>query len=104
MRIVTWTIRLLVFVLLLAFGAKNVEPVTVRFYFDLAVQTPLILALFAAFALGALFGVLSLLGRVLRQRRQIAVLRKRTPSAEAAPPAVPPAAVPPVFPPTLPPL
>ena len=104
MRIVTWTIRLLVFVLLLAFGAKNVEPVTVRFYFDLAVQTPLILALFSAFALGAVFGVLSLLGRVLRQRRQIAVLRKRTTSVEAVPPAVPPAAVPRVFPPTLPPL
>ena len=104
MRIVTWTIRLLVFVLLLAFGAKNVEPVTVRFYFDLAVHTPLILALFAAFALGALFGVLSLLGRVLRQRREISVLRKRATLAEAAPPAAPPAAVPPSFPPALPPL
>jgi uncharacterized integral membrane protein len=90
MRIVTWTIRLLVFVLLVAFGAKNVEPVTLRFYFGIEVATPLILALFGAFALGALFGVVSLLGRVLRQRREISLLRKRAAPAEAAPPIMPP--------------
>jgi putative membrane protein len=90
MRIVTWTIRLVVFVLLIAFGAKNVEPVTLRFYFDLAVQTPLIVALFAAFALGALFGVLSVLGKVVRQRREISVLRKKSTAVEPAPPPVPP--------------
>jgi lipopolysaccharide assembly protein A len=100
MRIVTWTIRLVVFVLLLAFGAKNVEPVTLHFYFDLAWQTPLILALFGAFALGAFFGVLSLLGRVVRQRREISALKKRSPPAEAAPPA----SLPPSFPPAVPPL
>jgi uncharacterized integral membrane protein len=90
MRIVTWTIRFLVFVLLVAFGAKNVEPVTLRFYFELALQTPLILALFCAFALGALFGVVSLLGRLLRQRREISALKRRTASVETVPPAVPP--------------
>ena len=90
MRIVTWTIRLIVFVLLAAFGAKNVEPVTVRFYFDLALQTPLILALFGAFALGALFGVLALLGTVFRQRRELSRLRNRPPPAEPLPPAMPP--------------
>jgi putative membrane protein len=91
MRIVTWTIRLLVFLLLVAFGAKNVEPVTLRFYFDLALQTPLILALFGFFAVGALFGVLSLLGTVLRQRRQLQMLRRQVQSPpEAAPPPVPP--------------
>jgi lipopolysaccharide assembly protein A len=99
MRLVTWAIRLLVFVLLLAFGAKNVEPVTLRFYFDLAVQTPLIVALFGAFALGALFGVLALLGRVLRQRREISVLRRK-----AAAPAPQPAEAAPSLPPALPPL
>jgi putative membrane protein len=95
MRIVTWTIRLVVFVLLVAFGAKNVEPVTLRFYFDLALQMPLIVALFGAFALGALFGVLSLLGKVLRQRLEISVLKKRSAPAEP----VPPEPVPPMAPP-----
>ena len=91
MRIVTWTIRVLVFLLLVAFAAKNVEPVTLRFFFDLTLQTPLVLALFGFFALGALFGILALLGTVLRQRREIAVLR-RPPSAarDEVPPAFPP--------------
>jgi uncharacterized integral membrane protein len=86
MRIVTWTIRLLVFVLLVAFGAKNADPVTLRFYFDLSIHTPLILALFTAFAAGAFFGVLALLGRVLRQRREIASLKRKAAPSEPAPP------------------
>src|SRR3954467_15845570 len=89
-RTVTWTIRLLVFARLVAFGAKNADPGTLRFYFDLSIQTPLILALFAAFRTGAFFGVLSLLGRVLRQRREISFLRRKGASAESAPPAMPP--------------
>jgi hypothetical protein len=38
MRIVTWTIRLVVFVLLVAFAAKNVEPVALRFYFGVELK------------------------------------------------------------------
>jgi lipopolysaccharide assembly protein A len=82
MRIVTWTIRLLVFVLLIAFGAKNVEPVTLKFYFDLSLQAPLILLLFGFFAAGALFGVLALLSALFRQRREISRLRQRASEAE----------------------
>jgi uncharacterized integral membrane protein len=93
MRIVTWTIRVLVFLLLVALAAKNVEPVTLRFYFDLALQTPLVLALFGAFALGALFGIFALVGTVLRQRREISLLKKsvqppRPPAAPLIPPAI----------------
>ena len=89
MRVVTWTIRLVVFILLVAFAAKNVEPVTLRFYFDLALQAPLVLVLFGFFAGGVLFGVLALLTTVLRQRREIAVLKRQNP-ADAAPPPMPP--------------
>ena len=85
MRIVTWTIRVLVFLLLVAFAAKNVEPVTLRFFFDLALQTPLVLALFAFFALGALFGILALVGTLLRQRREISLLKKSMVPPPAAP-------------------
>ena len=89
MRIVTWAIRFIVFVLLIAFAAKNVEPVTLRFYFDLAVQAPLVVLLLAFFAAGAFFGVLALLGTLLRQRRELALLRKRLPPDEPVqPPAV----------------
>ena len=87
MRFLTWAVRLVVFVLLVAFAAKNVEPVTLRFYFDLALQAPLVLVLFGFFLLGALFGVAALLGTVLRQRREISEL-KRPP--ESTPPMPPP--------------
>jgi len=88
-RIVTWAIRFIVFVLLIAFAAKNVEPVTLRFYFDLALQAPLVVLLLAFFAVGAFFGVLALLGTLLRQRRELALLRKRLPPDEPVqPPAV----------------
>ena len=88
MRFFTWAIRLTVFFLLVAFAARNVEPVTLRFYFDLAVQTPLVLALFGFFAAGALFGILALLGTVLRQRREIGVLKKRNMPDIAIPPPI----------------
>jgi lipopolysaccharide assembly protein A len=86
-RILTWAIRLAVFVLLVAFAAKNVDPVVLRFYFGLSLQVPLVLALFGFFALGALFGILALLMTVLRQRREISFLKK---PEQPAPPALPP--------------
>jgi lipopolysaccharide assembly protein A len=88
MRIVTWTLRLALFLLLAAFAAKNIEPVALRFYFDLALTAPLIVLLLAFFAGGALFGVLALLGTLLRQRREISQLRRAAPAG--LPPAPPP--------------
>jgi putative membrane protein len=88
MRIVTWTIRVVVFLLLAAFAAKNVEPVTLRFFFDLGLQAPLVVLLFAAFAAGALLGLLALAGALLRQRREIALLKKPALPPDAPPPAL----------------
>jgi putative membrane protein len=84
-RILTWTIRIVLFLLLVAAAAKNVEPVKLRFFFDIELETPLVLLLLAAFALGAFFGVLALLSTVLRQRREISILKK---PAQPAPPPV----------------
>ena len=86
MRIVTWTIRLVVFLLLAAFAAKNVEPVALRFYFDLALTAPLIVILLGFFAAGALFGVLALVGTLLRQRREISNLKNPKVAAPVPPP------------------
>jgi uncharacterized integral membrane protein len=83
-------IRGAVFLLLLAFAAKNVESVPLRFFFNLEVQSPLVLALLGAFALGALFGVLSLLGTVVRLRREISSLRKGAAPDMPVPPTFPP--------------
>jgi putative membrane protein len=90
MRIVTWTIRLVLFLLLIALAAKNIEPVTLNFYFGLSRQAPLIVILFGAFAIGALFGMLALLTTVLRQRREISILKKPPKMPVDVPPGVPP--------------
>ena len=46
-------------------------------------EAPLVAVLFAFFAAGALFGILALLGTVLRQRREISLLKKKTPVEQA---------------------
>ncbi len=84
MRFVNWTLRLVVFLALVAFAAKNTEPVTLRFYFDLAWQAPLVVLLLAFFTAGALLGLLATVGTLLRQRRELARLRRGAHKAAAA--------------------
>jgi|SRR5579859_6483322 len=98
MRIMTWTVRLLIFLFLLAFAAKNVAPVVLNFYFDLSWQAPLVVVLFAFFAAGALFGMIAMLSTLLRQRRELLRLRRESrgharaeQAARAAEPVRPPA-------------
>ena len=76
---------MVVFVLLVAFAAKNADNVTLRFYFDLTLQAPLVLVLFGFFAAGALFGMLALIGTLLRQRREVARLKKQQDSPPEPP-------------------
>jgi lipopolysaccharide assembly protein A len=76
MRLVTWTIRLALFLLLLVFAVWNTEPVTLRFWFGQAWQAPLVFVLLAFFVAGALFGIAAVLGTTLRQRREIGRLRR----------------------------
>ncbi len=76
MRILTWAIRLALFILLLAFAAKNTDPVTLRFFFDSAWQAPLVTLLLAFFAAGALLGLTAAAAMLLRQRRELQRLRR----------------------------
>lgn len=89
MRIVTWTIRLVLLLFLVVLAAKNVDSVTLHFYFDRAWQAPLIVLLFGAFAAGALFGILALVSTLLRQRREISALKKKISPLEPSPPPPP---------------
>jgi uncharacterized integral membrane protein len=92
MRLLTWTVRIVWFIVLLAFAARNTEPATLRFYFDLAWEAPLVLLLLAFFAAGALLGLAAALGALLRQRREIGRLRReaRARSTTRELPAIPP--------------
>jgi uncharacterized integral membrane protein len=49
MKILVWTLRIVIAVLLIWFAAKNADPVTVRGYLDAAVTAPLALILLAFF-------------------------------------------------------
>jgi putative membrane protein len=93
MRVLTWVIRLAIFLFLLAFAARNTDPVTLRFYFDLAWQAPLVALLLAFFAAGALLGVAAAAGMLIRQRREIGRLEREM-NGRAVPPSpeLPPAA------------
>ena len=93
MRFLTWAVRIALFVVLLAFAAKNSDPVTLRFYFNLAWQAPLVALLLAFFAAGALLGLLAMLGTYLAQRREIARLQHDASSRSA--PGAPVASQPP---------
>jgi putative membrane protein len=84
MRFLTWAVRIALFVILLAFAAKNTDPVTLRFYFDLAWQAPLVALLLAFFAAGALLGLIAMLGTYLAQRREIAQLQREQTSRTAS--------------------
>ena len=78
MRTLLWGCRIFIFVFLLAFALKNMEPVSVFFFLDTAWQAPLIIVVLVFFATGAALGVLSLLGTVFGLRREVSRLKRET--------------------------
>ena len=77
MKILTWALRLIIFLLLFLFAAHNTEPIALRFFLGQVWQAPLVIVLLVFFAAGALLGLSSLLGLIFRQRRDIQRLQKQ---------------------------
>ncbi|WON74548.1 LapA family protein [Nitrosospira sp. Is2] len=77
MRYLMWFLRIALFLLLLGFTVKNTETVTLRYYFGYEWQAPLILIVLLSFALGLAIGVMSCLGKIFRQKREIATGRRK---------------------------
>jgi lipopolysaccharide assembly protein A len=61
---------------LLGFAVKNDQPVTLRYFFGYEWQSSLVIVLLIFFAAGSVVGVISMLAKVLRQRREIARLKR----------------------------
>ncbi len=76
MRYLNWLLRAVVFLILLSFALKNDHPVVLRYFFGYEWQASLIVVLLLFFAVGACVGILAILGNVIRQRREIAVLKR----------------------------
>lgn len=95
---VSRVVRILVFLLLLAFAAKNTEPVALHFFLGQTWELPLSLLLFGFFALGAVLAILACVSRFYRDKREIRALRlslglqngPEQKTAEATMPAIPP--------------
>lgn len=91
-------IRLLIFLLLLAFAAKNAEPVALHFFLGQTWQLPLSLLLFAFFSLGAILAILACVTRFYRDKREIRALKlllgdrndNRDKNTDEVMPAIPP--------------
>ncbi len=76
MRYLIWSLRAALFLLLLGFAVKNDQPVVLRYFFGYEWQTSLVVVLLCFFTVGAVIGLLAMLGTMFRQRRELAAIRR----------------------------
>lgn len=89
MRYLSWTFRILLFVLLFGFALKNSDPVTVRFYLGAHWEASLAMVVLVFFAVGVAAGVFACFAYIYRQRREILHLRKELRAKPGPPEAAP---------------
>jgi uncharacterized integral membrane protein len=77
MGVLTWLLRIFLFVILLGLAIKNSGDVVLHFYFDTNWTSPLSIVLLATFGLGVVLGSLALLPRLIRQKRDLARLQRQ---------------------------
>ena len=75
MRLLIWLLRIVVFLLLLAFLSRNSGPVEVRLFLDSSWQLPLAMLMLLFFAVGVLLGASATMATGLRQRREVVKLK-----------------------------
>ena len=83
MRYLLWLLKLALFAFVLTFAVKNTDPVTIRYFLGTEWHAPLIFVLLIVFVVGAVMGVLGALGHIMRQRREIAALKRERAAVEA---------------------
>lgn len=83
MRLLTWLFRAFIFFTLFAFALNNQQAVTVRWFFGLDWQAPLVIVVLLAFAGGCAVGVIAMVPAWWRQRR---AARPLAPPASSAQP------------------
>lgn len=93
MTVLTWAVRLIIFFLLLVFAIRNTQPITLQFILDYVWEAPLVIVLLVFFAGGAILGVLSVVGVIFRQRREITRLMRSASKVQQTPAPQPPALI-----------
>lgn len=77
MRVVSWIVRAVLFLVALGFALSNTAVTELRFFgVDLVWRAPLVIFLLAFFASGAALGLLAVVPTLYRQRREIGRLRR----------------------------
>jgi lipopolysaccharide assembly protein A len=76
MQALVWIVRFLIVVILVWFAVKNAQPITIHGLPEQSWQAPLVFALLVAFVGGVVIGLLAWVPTVVRQRRELARLRR----------------------------
>jgi putative membrane protein len=76
MQALVWIVRLLVVLVLVWFAVKNAQPVMVNGLPEQSWQAPLVFVMFIAFVAGMVIGLLAWIPTIVRQRRELARLRR----------------------------
>jgi len=84
MRVLIWLARAFLFFTLFAFALNNQQTVTVNWFFSYAWQAPMVIVVLAAFALGAIFGLLAMTPSWWRHRRRARQLGQAVQQARPA--------------------
>jgi uncharacterized integral membrane protein len=79
-----WILKVAIFFTLFAFALNNQHEATVRFFFGQKWTAPLVLVVLSAFAAGLVIGVLGMVPRWWKQRRDAARARQAAAAAAAA--------------------
>ena len=87
MRLISWLFRAFIFFTLFAFALNNQQTASVRWFFGVQWQAPMVIVVLAAFAAGCAVGVLAMLPDQWRRWR---LVRRLAPVTAPAPPAAPP--------------
>ncbi len=76
MKYIYSALTLVLFILLVSFASKNLQPAEIHYYLGFVWQAPLSLMLLITFAFGVLIGIIAFFGIFVRQRRQLLGLQK----------------------------
>ncbi len=71
-----WFLRIIIFILLLGFSVKNLEPVTLNYFLGYQWHEPLVVILLAFTILGMILGLLASMSTLFRLRRELQHLRR----------------------------
>ena len=98
MQALVWIVRFLIVVVLVWFAVKNAQVVTLHGLPEQTLQAPLVFVLLVAFVAGVVIGLLAWIPTVVRQRRELARLRRsldKQAALAALAPVPPPTSMPP---------